>query len=402
MSCLSGHRALRLFAQHLQQRPALDDAGVEELCRAHPELEADLRELARERAAAEVDAPRIAAARAKKLRNQGASRDRYVLLGEISRGAEAVVLHVWDALLERPLAMKLLDPAALPQGAQAADEAFARFFAEARIAGQLQHPGVVPILDLGGDEQGRVYFTMPYFEGRNLEQIFELARSHSEGWSVTRALALLEKACDVMAYAHARGVIHRDLKPSNLIAGVSGEVYIADWGLAKAHDPQAKSHDPQAKSHDPQAKACDAERAEPDEDHRAAAVDGAQSGQSLDGTVAGTPPYMAPEQAEGRVQDVSFRSDIYAFGAMLYRLLAGRAPYAPRRGTDAPAKTIELIRRGPPTPLRKLAADAPEALLAIHDKAMAREARDRYASIADLARDLRAYLRAREGELERR
>jgi serine/threonine-protein kinase len=108
--------------------------------------------------------------------------------------------------------------------------------------------------------------------------------------------------------------------------------------------------------------------------------------------VAGTPPYLAPEQADGRVADVSFRADVYALGAMLYRLLAGRGPYAPREGTDEPAKTLELIRRGPPTPLRTVAPEAPAPLVAIGERAMAREPKGRYASVEALARDLRAFV----------
>ena len=111
--------------------------------------------------------------------------------------------------------------------------------------------------------------------------------------------------------------------------------------------------------------------------------------------MAGSPPYMAPEQAEGRVAEVSFGADVYALGAMLYRLLSGRAPYAPRQGHEEPEKTVELIRRGPPTPLQRLVPEAPAELVAISERAMAREPEDRYASVADLARDLHAFLAGR-------
>jgi serine/threonine protein kinase len=121
----------------------------------------------------------------------------------------------------------------------------------------------------------------------------------------------------------------------------------------------------------------------------------------MDGTVAGTPPYMAPEQADGRVDALSFRADVYAMGAMLYRLLAGRAPYAPRQGSDDPAKTIELIRRGPPTPLGRLAPDAPPALVAISEKAMARAPEDRHASLEEMAAELQAFLEGRVGAADR-
>jgi serine/threonine protein kinase len=378
MSGLSHLQAQRVLARQLEVEPKLDSEGVEELCKAHPDLEPSLRELARELSEATVEPPRVVGSYVKKLRSDAASRNRYVLLGEVSRGDTAVILRVWDSLMERPVAMKLLDADALPKDRQEAEAAFARFLTEARIAGQLEHPGVVPVYDLGADERGRVYFTMPFFEGRNLDEVFELVRSRSEGWSLGRALLLLAKVCGIMAYAHSRGVIHRDLKPSNLIAGEFGEVYVVDWGLAKLLQPLGTERE--------------------NETQGSVEADGAQPGQTLDGTVAGTPPYMAPEQAEGRVADVSYRADVYAMGAMLYRLLAGRAPYAPRRGSEEPSKTVELIRRGPPTPLARLAPDAPGALVAISEKAMARDPKERYANLEDLAHDLQAFLEGRVGE----
>ena len=317
----------------------------------------------------------------RRLRKTVKSRERYVQIGELGRGGEAVVLHVWDTVLERPLAMKVLDTKSLPRRSEEGNEALARFLTEARIAGHLQHPGVVPIHDLGVDARGRVYFTMPYFEGRDLDEVFELTRAGKQGWSLGRALLALSKVCEVMAYAHSRGVIHRDLKPANLITGTFGEVYVVDWGLAKILDPRDPKPDPAAE---------EADRQE------------GQAGRRRNGTVAGTPPYMAPEQAEGRVEEIAFGADVYALGAMLYRLLAGRAPYAPRNGTDAPEKTVELIRRGPPTPLARNAPDAPPELVAITEKAMARKPEDRYASVEDLARDLLAFLEIRMGDVVER
>jgi serine/threonine-protein kinase len=378
VSRLSQQRALRAFAELLVQQPRPDPAAIDRLCRAHPELEPDLRLLADERQAVEVEPPRVETDNGHALGGQAPSRSRYVLLGEVARGGMGIILRVWDTVLERPLAMKIIDPQALPADAGEARLVLARFLAEARIAGQLQHPGIVPIHDLGSDARGRVYFTMPFFEGCTLGEVFDLVRSRSGGWSLGRALLALSKVCEVMAYAHSRGVVHRDLKPSNLIAGSFGEIYVVDWGLAKVLDPLA----PEARQ--------DAGGGPP--------ADAARPGETLDGTVAGTPPYMAPEQALGRLAEVSFRSDVYALGAMLYRLLAGRAPYAPRHGRDEPAKTLELIRRGPPTPVRRLAPHAPPALAAICEQAMARAPEDRHASVEDLARDLNAYLEGRLGD----
>jgi serine/threonine-protein kinase len=376
------HGAQRVFAEHLAHRPALDGAALDELCRAHPDLEEGLRELAHARAEAKVEPPRVAILAGRRLLHANGARDRYVLLGEAARGGMGVVLHVWDTVLERPLAMKVLDTKALKKDSNGRDEALARFLCEARIAGRLQHPGIVPIHDLGADAHGCVYFTMPFLEGKTLDEAFELVRSRGEGWSLERALSVIAKVCEVMTYAHAQRVIHRDLKPANVIAGAFNEVYVVDWGLAKVLDPLEKGAEP-----------------EPEHSGKVEAAD-ARAGQTLDGTVAGTPPYMAPEQAEGRVEDVSFRADVYAIGALLYRLLSGRPPYAPRQGSDEPEKTMELIRRGPPTPLQRLAPEAPAELVAISERAMARQPGGRYASVEDLARDLHAFLegQARDGE----
>ena len=361
MSRLTDERALRLFAGHLARRPRRAASALDALCKENPELASSLRRLEQERAEARIEAPRV---RGAKLVSASGSRDRYVLLGEVARGGMGVVLRVWDTLLERPVAMKVLDT-------KAADGTLERFLTEARVAGQLQHRGIVPIHDLGADGQ-RVFFTMPFYEGRTLEEVFELTRTRSDGWSLGRALRVLLEVCDVLAYAHSRGVIHRDLKPGNLIVGPSGEVWVIDWGLAKAIDGREQ-----------------APEAEKDATEQ---VTDPPPGQTIDGTVAGTPPYLAPEQAEGRMADVSFRSDVYALGAMLYRLLAGRSPYAPREGTDEPAKTLELIRRGPPTPLGTLAPEAPGPLVAIVERAMSRQPKGRYPSVEALARDLRAFV----------
>ncbi len=302
--------------------------------------------------------------------------ERYVILGELARGGMALVLDVWDTLLERPLAMKVLDLQGLPEGSVEAAEALERFCMEARIAAQLAHPGVVPIHDLGADEHGRPYFTMPRIEGRELGAVFDLARERAEDWSLTRALLTLGQLCDVMSYAHARGVLHRDLKPANVLVGAFGEIYVVDWGLAKFVEGST-----------PPSAAADGDGA--------SQTTTARAGETLEGTVAGTPPYMAPEQAHGRPADVSIRTDVYALGALLYRLLAGCGPYASRQGPEDPKRTLELIRRGPPTPLRRLAPSAPAELVAICEQAMAREPAARHASVSALARELQGFLEAR-------
>jgi serine/threonine-protein kinase len=289
--------------------------------------------------------PRFGHVRKGELKRLRAGRSRrYEHRGELAQGGLGVVLRVWDRLLRRPLAMKL-QPS---EGNNGTKEAVSRFLREAQVAAQLQHPGVIPILDIGVDERRRLYDTMPLIEGRDLRALFDRVHSEPRGRSLTRALFALVKVCEVVGYAHSRGVIHGDLKPANVLLGRFGEIYVLDWGLATL-DSEALP----------------------------------------EGVVSGTPSYMAPERADGRV---SFQSDVYSLGAMLYRLVAGRSPYAPRHGREDPAKTLELIRRGPATPLRRLAPDAPPELLAACERAMAREPEERHASAAELAAELQAFL----------
>jgi serine/threonine protein kinase len=281
---------------------------------------------------------------------------RYESRGELAQGGMGVVLSVWDKLLRRPLAMKIQPT----QGPDGTEEAVARFLREAQVAAQLQHPGVIPILDVGIDERRRLYYTMPLIEGRDLKVMFDQAHAEPQGRSLTRALFALVKVCEVVSYAHSREVIHGDLKPANVLLGRFGEIYVLDWGLATLDSESLP-----------------------------------------EGVVSGTPSYMAPERAEGRV---SLQSDVYSLGAMLYRLLAGRSPYAPRHGREDPKKTLELIRRGPATPLQRLAPDAAPELLAACERAMAREPEQRHANAAELAAELQDFLvgRVASGQPARR
>ncbi len=351
MNRKSGDRAGRIFAEYLaSQRRRYDE---------------------RREATVPMDGARAPAATPPGTA-EASGPGRYVTLGELARGGMGVILHVWDVLLQRPLAMKILEVGAEQEGTRGAGETIARFLGEAQVAGQLEHPGVVPVHDMGADERG-VFFTMRLIEGSDMNRVFDLASAGAEGWSLTRALLVLTRVCEVIACAHSRGVIHRDLKPGNVMVGKFGETYVLDWGLAK-------------------------EVARPEREGASAPrPDGPEAApeRTVDGTVVGTPAYMAPEQAEGRLADVSFHTDVYAIGALLYRLLAGRSPYATRRGAEDPARTLVLVRRGPPTPLARLARAAPSELVAISEKAMARRPEERYASVEELASDVHAFLQGR-------
>ena len=192
-----------------------------------------------------------------------------------------------------------------------------------------------------------------------------------------------------MSYAHAKRVIHRDLKPANIMVGRFGEVYVMDWGLARSldledtRDLRLQNARPVADTHI-------------SSDRRDRAADTPHSPLlTMDGDVVGTPSYMPPEQARGRVGEIGAQSDVYAMGAMLYHLLTGRMPFVEPGDQLRPQTIVAMVAQGPPKPIHEIAPDVPPEVVAICDKAMARSLTDRYPDMAALAEDLRAYLENR-------
>ncbi|HZJ69418.1 MAG TPA: serine/threonine-protein kinase, partial [Planctomycetota bacterium] len=319
---------------------------------------------------------------------------RYLIQGEVARGGQGAILRVWDEELRRHLAMKVtLGKVSRPDtGAPTSPvdaRTVGRFLEEAQVTGQLDHPGIVPVHELGLDSQGRVFFTMKLVKGEDLRAVFARVHAGEPGWTVTRALSLLLKVCEAMSYAHAKRVIHRDLKPGNVMVGSYGEVYVMDWGLARVLDRKDDKDvrvAPQAASLEGDVHSELRERAASDPDSPLL---------TRDGDVLGTPAYMPPEQAAGQLERMGPPSDVYALGAMLYHLLTGHAPY---RTPAARVDNFAILRRvqeGPPDSVSRLAPDAPAELVAICEKAMAREPTARYADMSTLAEDLRAYLERR-------
>jgi len=272
-------RAEILYAEYLARRASGERVDLDDLCARHPEHDTALRVLALAADPAEVEtaAPGLEAMIREKLgggvplaRLPGGRAERYTIRREIARGGMGVIHEVWDEDLGRALAMKVIQN---PAGVE-------RFLEEARIAGRLDHPGVLPVHELGLDAEGRAFFTMPLIEGKDLEQVLREAISGKEGWTVTRALEVLVKVCDTLAYAHSKEVIHRDLKPQNIMVGRFGETYVMDWGLARVLG---------------EAGADRSRRPGSAEEHGAAR----SPHRTWAGTVLGTPAYMPPEQAAG-------------------------------------------------------------------------------------------------------
>ncbi len=318
---------------------------------------------------------------------------RYEIRNEVGRGAMGAVLRVYDADLRRQLAVKVM--LAFEQNGASRTESqessaarrYARFLEEAQITGQLDHPGIVPVHEIGLDGEGRLYFTMKLVRGRELREVYELVRKGEDGWNLTRALNVLLRVCEAMAFAHEKGVIHRDLKPDNVMVGRFGEVYVMDWGLAKVLG-SADTRDVRVRRADASQSLVRTERRD-----RAQEVDSPLA--TMDGDIVGTPCYMPPEQARGRLEDIGPHSDVYSVGAMLYELLGGHMPYCGKGDRPSPQAVLGALIQGPPKALRTLVKDLPDELVAICEKAMAREIPDRYPSMAGLTEDLRAYLEGR-------
>lgn len=325
-----------------------------------------------------------------RLQSYSVREERYDMKGELARGGMGAILKVWDRDLRRNLAMKVVlgkDDADQPGSTPSVDDrTLGRFLEEAQVTSQLDHPGVVPVHELGLDANGQVYFTMALVKGRDLSRIFELVHKKREGWSLGRAVGVILKVCEAMAYAHAKGVIHRDLKPSNIMVGRFGEVYVMDWGLAKVLGQEDKKDIRVRPKPTVSVSVVRTERSTESTD--SALV-------TMDGDVVGTPAYMSPEQARGDLAAMGPHSDVYSLGAILYHLIAGHMPYSPPRARVNGHAIWGMVQNGPPTALDRSASDAPEELISICEKAMARDPSQRYADTKEMEEDLQALIEGR-------
>lgn len=326
---------------------------------------------------------------------------RYVLEKELARGGMGAVLRGIDRDIRREVAIKFMlndnDP-----------KHQARFIEEAQITGQLEHPNIVPVHELGVDAQKRLFFTMKMVRGRSLAQVLEGLQSGSESekeWTLSRLLNMLVNVCHALAYAHARHVIHRDLKPANIMVGDFGEVYVMDWGLAKvlgtgvSDSSQRGAETAGGKQgstilHSPASKSSmsDSSLKEVMTNPR---VDGDLT---QEGTIMGTPLYMSPEQASGQVSALDQRSDIYSLGAILYAILTLQAPIG--KGGDYLALLIRVCegtiqRPEDRAPKRARQGLVPAELSAIAMKALAKEPADRYQTVEAFRHDIELFLEGR-------
>jgi serine/threonine protein kinase len=262
------------------------------------------------------------------------SGTRYVLVDKLGQGGMGSVYRVEDTMLGRLVALKVVG------FADSSGELAARLLREAKVIAQLEHPGIVPVHDVGTLPDGRVFYTMKLVQGQRLDQ-----RAREAG-SVADRLRMFQKICEAVSFAHAHEVLHRDLKPQNVMVGPFGEVLVMDWGLSKLLNAGVQVvgvDEPPHPSPEPAAQAPPVSTAH--------------------GAVLGTPGYMAPEQARGDLAVLDQRADIYSLGEVLKFLLASAFPDG-----------------------------MPRALAAICKKASAQDVQARYDSVDDLANDVSRYL----------
>ena len=317
---------------------------------------------------------------------------KYKVLGTIGRGGMGVVHQARDLRIVRNVAMKVIKTSS-----QFSRENVLRFVDEAQLTGQLQHPNIIPVYELGLDEYGEVFYTMKYVKGTTLDQILRRIREREElaiqKYPLATLLTVFQKICDGVAYAHSMGVVHRDLKPDNVMIGEYGEVLVMDWGLAKKmasgmHDEHLGDTKPQM----------------PPSDLRGF--------ETLNGLIVGTPPYISPEAARGDLDQIDARSDIYVLGTILYAILTLRPPFPGKEFGElieqivtgqfmhptSYSQPINPLRQSEPPPpgpdgvncvLSHLPGRrVPEGLAAIVLKAMATEMALRYQSVAELQADI--------------
>lgn len=307
----------------------------------------------------------------------GQESERHTLLGVLSTGGIGQVWKALDQVFGRVVALKELKPE-LAQSPRHRE----RFIREAQITGQLEHPGIVPVYDFHSDDNGsRCYYTMRFLKGRTLTEVIRAYHRERMAEHASRFVVLLQhfvSVCNTVAYAHSRQVVHRDLKGDNIIVGDFGEVVVLDWGLAKQIGDAPRTDE------SPYCGDTLAYR-EPDLDPAASPTVTSQ-GERL-----GTPAYMAPEQATGRIDLINARTDVYGLSAILYEILVGEPPFL---GTSI-VDVIHKVIHDPPVPPRERVADVPVELEALCIQGLAKEPADRPASAAELATRVQGWIAER-------
>ena len=332
---------------------------------------------------------------------------RYKVITTINRGGMGVILQARDLRIRRTVAMKVMKTSS-----QFSRENVLRFIDEAQLTGQLEHPNIVPVYELGIDEQGETFYAMKFVKGITLDDVLRGIRNGNQRmidkYPLGTLLTIFQKVCDGVAYAHSKGVIHRDLKPENIMIGAFGEVLVMDWGLAKNITGGRRDTRPEP---------------EGEAQHSRKKLDDLRGFETMNGLIVGTPPYISPEQARGELEKVDARADIWVLGAILYAILTLRPPVegesvnevvekivnsriAPPSSFNTPVRSARRPAKSatPATPETPVPASPetivfshcpgrriPDGLSAVVMKALATEAADRYQKVEEFQADITAY-----------
>lgn len=306
------------------------------------------------------------------------STKKYNVGKTIAQGGMGAILNAKDLNIHRNVAMKvMLDPEDQPK------DNIVRFIEEAQVTGQLEHPCIVPVHELGIDDKEQVFYTMKMVKGINLDDILKGIKDGNkeliENYPLNRLLNIFLKVCEGMAFAHSHNVIHRDLKPENIMIGEYGEVLVMDWGLSKIlgqsdnneEDRDVNIQSLRSKEGDPM--------------------------MTIEGTIMGTPSFLAPEMAQGKISEVDQRADIYTLGGILYNILTLQPPKDGKAIYEILIKTIEgdIV---PPADFNSDEAfphcpgnNIPAALSSVTMKALALDRDDRYQTVKEMHDDLEAF-----------
>ena len=320
---------------------------------------------------------------------------KYKIGETLAQGGMGQILDAKDLNCRRKVAMKVLSE----QHRNSTDQML-RFIVEAQICAQLEHPSIVPVYELSVDASGSVFYTMKLVRGVTLVDILiEIKKNNKEyidDHPLIRLLNFFLRVCDAVAFAHSRNVVHRDLKPENIMIGDYGEVLVMDWGLAKILDPEGvKKEEDSSEPDDDQDYS-----SEFDDSIDSILTDGkfSDSMKTMYGQVMGTPGFMPPEQALGKVEDIDIRSDVYALGGILYNLLVLQPPITGlsikqliRKIVKGDIRSPSLFngeQKFPHCPGEKI----PEPLSAIAMKALSSHPADRYQDVRELQNDVEKYL----------